>query len=55
MMKDAGTGVLAALNEGVKRMAVEVPLPITGGTELDDCECTTLVSSAIRVILYLQI
>ena len=53
MMKDAGSGVLAALNKGVKRMAVEVPLPITGGTELDDCECPTSVSSAIRVLLYL--
>jgi hypothetical protein len=55
MMKDAGVGVVAALNEGVKRMAVEVPLPITGGTELDDCECPTSISSAIRVISYLQI
>ena len=36
MMKDAGDGVLAACSSGVKMMAVEVPLPITGGTELDD-------------------
>jgi hypothetical protein len=36
MMQDAGDGVLAGVNAGLKRMAVEVPLPITGGTELDD-------------------
>jgi hypothetical protein len=36
MMKDAADGVLAAVEGGVARMAVEVPLPITGGTELDD-------------------
>ena len=36
MMKDAADGVLAGVQDGVKRMAVEVPLPITGGTELDD-------------------
>ncbi len=36
MMKDAADGVAAAIEGGVGKMAVEVPLPITGGTELDD-------------------
>jgi hypothetical protein len=36
MMRDAGHSVSKGLNSGLKLMAVEVPLPITGGTELDD-------------------
>merc|ERR1711998_719309 len=36
MMEDAAGGILAGIEAGVQRMAVEVPLPITGGTELDD-------------------
>ena len=36
MMRDAGHSVSEGLSSDFKLMAVEVPLPITGGTELDD-------------------
>jgi len=36
MMVDAANAVSSAMGQGVKRISVEVPLPITGGTELDD-------------------
>ena len=36
MMQSAGVSVSQALSSGVKLMLVDVPLPITGGTELDD-------------------
>mmetsp|Transcript_34936 Transcript_34936/g.69831 ORF Transcript_34936/g.69831 Transcript_34936/m.69831 type:complete len:314 (+) Transcript_34936:31-972(+) len=36
MMQDAGKSVAAGVDAGLKRMAIEIPLPVTGGTELDD-------------------
>jgi hypothetical protein len=36
MMQDAGKAVAQAVQDGKRRINVEVPLPITGGTELDD-------------------
>ena len=36
MMQEAARAVKSAQDAGLKRVMVEVPLPITGGTELDD-------------------
>jgi len=36
MMQEVAVAIRAGREEGLKRMLVDVPLPITGGTELDD-------------------
>jgi Domain of unknown function (DUF1995) len=36
MMRDVATAISEARNAGVKLGLVDVPLPVTGGTELDD-------------------
>ena len=36
MMNDAAAGAAAAVADDERRVVVEIPLPITGGTELDD-------------------
>eukprot|EP00960_Hanusia_phi_P051505 760847-Hanusia_phi.AAC.1 len=36
MMQEVAAAIRAGSRDGLKRMLVEVPLPITGGTELDD-------------------
>lgn len=36
MMKDVATSIVAARNDNIRSVLVDVPLPVTGGTELDE-------------------